>query len=76
MTEKLDLTDLQTEVMETWDRDGVNYTEHDMVSDDPVYYLTSLTPTAEAILGNIDEMIDQLGFDSLASYISAKKESL
>jgi len=79
MTNTLDLTDLQNEVIDKWENDGVRYTTTENVgytSPDPEFISTILTPNAELILSSVEEMIDVLGFDSISSYLASKQEDV
>lgn len=72
----IDITDLQNEVMDKWECDGVVYTTFETASTDPSLSLQFLTPNAELVLGSIEQMVDQLGFDSVSQYISSKQGAI
>lgn len=77
MTHNIDLTELQDEVMEHWENEGIDFTITENVGysePDPTFYMTTLQPWAESVLDDVSEMIDALGFDSIANYILSKQQ--
>lgn len=67
----LDFTDLQDEVMEHWNNEGVAYQDQDCVTTDPhPIYQNCMKPEFEAILDDPMECINALGYDSLADYLA------
>lgn len=76
-TKNIDFTDLENEVMDLWDDQGIEYTRTENVGftpPDPAFYETSILPEFETLLSNPLWCVNQLGFDSLASYIASKRK--
>lgn len=67
---ELDLTDLQEEVIEHWDNEGVQYEQKTQAVEDR----PELLPFANTVLSNLYEMLAVLGFDSISQYIAEKQQ--
>ena len=77
MNKTIDFTELQNEVMEFWDERGVNYIYRENTgfnSPDPTNYELFIKDDFLSILNDVDACINELGFDSIASYIAGKKQ--
>lgn len=73
----IDTTDLENEVIEHWERIGYRHLI-DTHCTSPLLppggmHEYTLIPEAEAIIDDINAMVGELGFDSIASYIASKQ---
>jgi hypothetical protein len=66
----IDLSELQTDVIQSW-----GSTRREVNKNTPAggYDELNLSQRQEDILVDVDAMLSELGFDSLASYISLKR---
>jgi len=72
----IDFTNLQNEVIDHWDEEGIEYfsTENNgFDSPDPTHYETTILPEFQEILDDPMECIEDLGFSSISQYIESKK---
>ena len=73
----LDFTDLQNQVIDHWENEGVTYFETENVGfnpPDPAHYESTILPECNAILDDPMECINELGYDSIADYLAENSE--
>lgn len=74
VTAQIDFSELQNEVMEHWESQGIEFQGRDMVTDDPYpMYETFVKEEYDAILDNPMACLSELGFEKLSDYLAAKR---
>lgn len=77
MQKQIDFTDLQHEVIDHWENEGVTYFETEnngFKPPDPTHYESTILPKYLDILDSPEECVFQLGYDSLAEYLAENQE--
>jgi len=72
---KLDSTDLQNDVIDHWENEGIKYfsTENNGFNEPgSFHYETTILPIFQALLDDPMACIEELGFSSISQYIGSK----
>lgn len=74
----IDFSNIQQDVMTLWETQGKEYLEYHFNTGRNLppegFTETSILPWAQIILDSIDLCLEELGFDSIASYIQHKEQ--
>lgn len=72
--QKIDLSDLQNEVIQHWEDTGIRYSEMETLSNDPPLYESCIKPRYQDILDDWQACIEELGFEKISDYLASKQE--
>jgi len=72
-----ELDELCEMVQYHWETEGIEFTTRTLLTDDPYpIYEGDLLPWAQDILGDVDAMLEVLGYDSLDQYKKDLQEAI
>jgi len=73
MSNEIDMTELQDEVIAQWDKDGVDYSYTETITTDPCpMYQSYIRDEYQAILDDPMQCLQQLGYDKISDYLRDK----